>query len=90
MQSLNIEDMMKNVINKVSEADKLQDFADDLTLSEKEKAFRKYGLKDSRGKYTAIAFDLVIQKLTADNEAYLLELIAGKEKEEKGSQKKTK
>lgn len=56
---------------------KIIDFAKDLILSADEKLLRKYGLKDECGNYTLNAKELVIEKLTKENEIYLLE-IAGK------------
>lgn len=52
----------------------LAQFAKDITLSKEEKLMREAGLKDSCGEYTDESRDLVMNKLVADNEAYLIEI----------------
>ena len=60
-------------------------FALERELSENEVSLRKYGLKDENGEFTRIAIDLVFDKVVNDHEKYLLELISGKENEDKES-----
>jgi len=65
--------VMKNIIK----------FAKNLVLSADEKLLRKYNLKNDCGEYTAEARELVINKLIADNEAYLIDLAKKLEAEDK-------
>ena len=57
------------------------EFASNLGLSANEKLLRKYALKNECG-YTESAYDLVMAKLVADNEAYLIEVATAKQKED--------
>jgi len=63
----------------------LSTFVKNSLLSADEKLLRKYGLKDSCGDYTDEAEQLVMQKLIADNNAYLVEVATAKQAEEKAS-----
>lgn len=72
----NCEKSPKNIMTTIKE------FAKNLVLSADEKLLRKHGLKDGCGSYTADAKDLVIEKLTSDNEKYLIDIAEQKEKEE--------
>lgn len=50
------------------------EFAKSLLLSKEEKLLREAGLKDSCGEYTGAAKDIVLNKLVAENEAYLIDI----------------
>lgn len=58
--------------NKKSFMGNIITFAKNMTLSANEKLLREIGLKDNCGEYTSNARDIIIVKLCADNEAYLL------------------
>ncbi len=70
--------------NKKSIMSNIKEFAKNLLLSDNEKLLREAGLKNSCSEYTQEAKDLVMEKLVADNEAYLLD-IAKKQKEAEAS-----
>ena len=72
----NCEKSPKNIMTTIKE------FAKNLVLSADEKLLRKHGLKDGCGNYTLDARDLSIEKLTSDNEKYLIDIAEQKEKEE--------
>ena len=62
---------------------KITTFAKNLVLSADEKLLRKFGLKNECGEYTSDARELVIEKLIADNQAYLIDTAKALEVEEK-------
>ena len=72
----------KPLTNKTMKSD-IQTFAKNLLLSKEEKLLRKYGLKNECGEFTTDAKDLVLEKLTKENEAFLVDIAKQKEAEEK-------
>ena len=70
-----------NLTQKVMSS--IQTFAKNLLLSGDEKLLREQGLKGSCGDYTEDAEAIVMAKLCADNEAYLVEIATNKKEEEK-------
>lgn len=61
----------------------IKEFVKNSFLSKEEKLLRKQGLKNECGDYTQDAKDLVIEKLTRENEEFLLEVATKKDEEEK-------
>jgi len=80
MESTSIFDILSKQLGEKAKGLELIEFDANNQLSAKERTFREYGIKDNKGEYTPIALELILQKLTRDNEDYLLELIANKEK----------
>lgn len=64
--------IMKNVIEFVKQS----------LLSAEEKSMRKNGLKDSCGEYTQDAKKIILDKLTKENEKYLIEIAQKMDEEE--------
>lgn len=64
-------------INKINNTMSIKSFIKNLTLSEDEKNLRKYGLKDECGEYSSEAKTAVLEKLTKENEPYLIEIANG-------------
>lgn len=60
----------------------IKNYIKNLALTSDEKLLRKYNLKTECGEYTEEAKALIIAKLCADNEAYLIEIVKGLEAEE--------
>ncbi len=60
------------------------EFAKNLVLSDSEKLLRKHGLKNECG-FTCEAKEIVMNKLVADNEEYLLAVATKQEEETKKS-----
>ena len=73
---------LTNLTNIINIMTTIKEFAKKLILSKEEKLLRKHGLKNDCGDYTQDAKDLVINRLTTDNEKYLLEIAEKKEAEE--------
>lgn len=67
-----VKDYQGYIINNKSNMSNIIKFVKNSLLSADEKLLRKYGLKNECGDYTAEARDLVIDKLVADNNAYLV------------------
>jgi hypothetical protein len=71
----------ENKTTKNGIMESITEFAKNLVLSEDEKLLRKFNLKDSNGNYLSSAKDIVMQKLLADNEKYLIEIATKMAKE---------
>lgn len=78
---------LEKTINKINKTymSKITTFVKNSFLSVDEKLLIKYGLKYECGDYTTEAKELIISKLTADNNAYLVEQATALEAEEKNN-----
>ena len=76
---------LQEVINKKTIMSKITNFVKNSLLSADEKLMRKYGLKDECGEFTNEAINLVVAKLTKENETYIIEVAKGLETEEKAN-----
>jgi hypothetical protein len=79
----NVDEGILTIINNKTSMTTILEFVKNLSLSEDERLLRKHGLKDDCGNYTAEAYDLVEEKLTKENETYLIEIAKKKEEEDK-------
>ena len=71
----------EKISNKKSIMSSIIDFASNLVLSADEKLLRKYGLKNECG-FTETAMSIVMNKLIADNQAYLIQVATAKQEED--------
>lgn len=67
----------KNNVNSIVK------FAKNLVLSADEKLLRKHNLKNDCGDYSCEAKEVILAKLFADNESYLIDIAKQKETEDK-------
>lgn len=72
--------LSSGVCSEKKEGIDLLAFEADSHMTPDERILRKYGIKDEKGEFTAIALELVLQKLVREHQTWLLDLILDKEK----------
>ncbi len=79
-ESINTPEMVNNGFKKTMNA--IIKTIKNLSLTADEKLLRKFGFKDECGNYTQDARDIVIEKLVADNNQYLIDTATALQAEE--------
>ncbi len=69
--------------NCTTQMNSIVKFAKNLVLSADEKLLRKYGFKNDCGDYSCEAKEVVMAKLMADNESYLITIATQKAQDDK-------
>lgn len=73
----------KNNAQSTKNMNSITTFIRNFTLSASEKLLRKHGLKTECGTYTSTAQQLVLEKITSENEPFLIEMATKFEAEQK-------